>query len=292
MGNACAPKLHEVDGEALEADREINKALKRDRKEQEIERRLLLLGAGESGKSTICKQFLILNNSFTEKDRLSYAYFIQVVAINCMRTLIMRVINELHSSLLVDANLVRDSSFEAERPLTKDLSTAIKRLWESDLIQQAYSQRKEYYLPECASFLFQNIMRYCEADYIPTEEDCLRVRKRTCGVAEYTFNHEGIKFRVIDVGGQRSERRKWLVAFEGYITAVLYTIACEEYDMHLAEAAGVNRMLEALQLFADVTATGVLQNIPIILFFNKSDLLKEKLKQGITPASLFKEYKG
>jgi len=209
-----------------------------------------------------------------------------------MRTLIMRVISELGDDLLHDANLVRDSSFELERPLSKEVANAIKTLWETAPIKKAYEARKEYYLPECASFLFENVDRFAAPDYLPSEEDCLRVRKRTCGVVEYTFVQDKINFRIIDVGGQRSERRKWLVAFEGFITAVIYCIAVDEYDMNLAEATGVNRMLEALQLFADVTATGVLQSVPIILFFNKVDLLKEKLQTGSTPANIFNEYKG
>ena len=35
--------------------------------------------------------------------------------------------------------------------------------------------------------------------------------------------------RMIDVGGQRSERRKWIHAFEG-VKAVIFLTAINEYD--------------------------------------------------------------
>lgn len=36
-------------------------------------------------------------------------------------------------------------------------------------------------------------------------------------------------YRMIDVGGQRSERRKWIHAFEG-VKAVIFLTAINEYD--------------------------------------------------------------
>lgn len=41
-------------------------------------------------------------------------------------------------------------------------------------------------------------------------------------------------FRMFDVGGQRSERKKWIHCFEG-VTAIIFCVAMSEYDMRLAE---------------------------------------------------------
>lgn len=40
--------------------------------------------------------------------------------------------------------------------------------------------------------------------------------------------------RMFDVGGQRSERKKWIHCFEG-VTAIIFCVAMSEYDMVLAE---------------------------------------------------------
>lgn len=43
--------------------------------------------------------------------------------------------------------------------------------------------------------------------------------------------------RMIDVGGQRSERRKWIHCFEN-VTAVLFLVAISGYDQCLTEDNG------------------------------------------------------
>ena len=44
----------------------------------------------------------------------------------------------------------------------------------------------------------------------------------------------GFPNRMFDVGGQRSERKKWIHCFEG-VTAIIFIVAMSEYDMTLAE---------------------------------------------------------
>lgn len=41
-------------------------------------------------------------------------------------------------------------------------------------------------------------------------------------------------FRIVDVGGQRSERRKWISAFDN-VNAVIFFAAISEYDQVMAE---------------------------------------------------------
>ena len=40
--------------------------------------------------------------------------------------------------------------------------------------------------------------------------------------------------RIVDVGGQRSERKKWIHCFED-VTAILFFVALSAYDMGLRE---------------------------------------------------------
>lgn len=43
-----------------------------------------------------------------------------------------------------------------------------------------------------------------------------------------------IHFRLFDVGGQRSERKKWIHCFED-VTAIIFCVAMSEYDQVLHE---------------------------------------------------------
>jgi len=41
--------------------------------------------------------------------------------------------------------------------------------------------------------------------------------------------------RMVDVGGQRSERRKWIHCFEN-VTSIMFLVALSEYDQVLVES--------------------------------------------------------
>ena len=58
---------------------------------------------------------------------------------------------------------------------------------------------------------------------------CAHVRLHTCVdvLREYCY-------RLVDVGGQRSERRKWIQCFDD-VKAVLFVAALSGYDMTLFE---------------------------------------------------------
>lgn len=71
-------------------------------------------------------------------------------------------------------------------------------------------------------------------DYLPTEQDLLRTRIKTTGITEVLFELKGLTFRVIDVGGQRSERKKWIHCFDN-VNAIIFISSLSEYDQTLRE---------------------------------------------------------
>jgi len=118
----------------------------------------------------------------------------------------------------------------------------------------------------------------------------LRVRVRTTGINEITFTIKDFQFRMVDVGGQRSERKKWIHCFEG-VTAIIYCFALNEYDMALFEDEKVNRMLESLELFEEICNSKWFTKTAIIIFMNKADLFKEKIVK-VDMNVLFDDYTG
>lgn len=63
------------------------------------------------------------------------------------------------------------------------------------------------------SFL-DDLERVTSLKYMPTDDDVLKARLKTIGVSEYKFEMEisagrdsGTEWRIIDVGGSRSQRR-------------------------------------------------------------------------------------
>jgi len=129
--------------------------------------------------------------------------------------------------------------------------------------------------------------------YLPTDQDILRSRVKTTGITETTFRVGELTYRLFDVGGQRSERKKWIHCFEN-VTALVFLVALSEYDQMLYEDESVNRMQEALTLFDSICNSRWFVKTSIvrcllppsyvllspshqILFLNKIDLFAEKL---------------
>lgn len=126
--------------------------------------------------------------------------------------------------------------------------------------------------------------------YVPTHADVLRARVRSAGIEEATFRFEDDFYRMIDVGGQRSERRKWIHCFD-CVTAVIFCVSLSEYDQTLREDDQQNRMTESLSLFEEISNSRWFSNTNFILFLNKTDLFQEKIKQ-VPLSNYFKDFKG
>lgn len=73
---------------------------------------------------------------------------------------------------------------------------------------------------------------------------------------------------MIDVGGQRSERRKWIHCFED-VTAITFIVACSGYDQVCIEDDATNRMEESLSLWEQIATYPLFQKASMILFLNK-----------------------
>jgi guanine nucleotide-binding protein G(i) subunit alpha len=129
-------------------------------------------------------------------------------------------------------------------------------------------------------------------EYMPTDEDVLRCRLRSSGIVEKSFEVQGATFNFVDVGGQRNERKKWLHCFAG-VNMLMYITAMNEYDQMLYEDDTVNRMEESIAVFKGLLDYEEFRSKPVIIFFNKRDLLHERLKKGVDPSVLWPdEYKG
>lgn len=95
---------------------------------------------------------------------------------------------------------------------------------------------------------FDSIDRIGDANYIPTDQDVLRSRVKTTGITETTFQIGDLMYRMFDVGGQRSERKKWIHCFEN-VTAIIFLVAISEYDQVLIEDETVVMYLLYLESF-------------------------------------------
>ncbi|MEQ2205324.1 Guanine nucleotide-binding protein G(i) subunit alpha-1 [Xenoophorus captivus] len=174
--------------------------------------------------------------------------------------------------------------------MTAELAGVIKRLWVDRGVQACFSRSREYQLNDSAAYYLNDLDRISQPTYIPTQQDVLRTRVKTTGIVETHFTFKDLHFKMFDVGGQRSERKKWIHCFEG-VTAIIFCVALSDYDLVLAEDEEMNRMHESMKLFDSICNNKWFTDTSIILFLNKKDLFEEKIKKS--PLTIcYPEYAG
>lgn len=275
--------------------KKIDKELEGDKQKLNKEVKLLLLGAGESGKSTIMKQMkLIYGSGYSKEECAAFSDIVYLNVVKSMQALISgaeKLGIPIAESEKENKELIMNLSGRGANLWSEKAAQAVKSLWKDSGIAQAYERSAEFQLIDSSKYYFDNIDRLMQADYIPTEQDVLRSRVATTGITETAFNVENYVFRVTDVGGQRSERKKWISCFQD-VTALIFVVSLSEFDQVLFEDEETNRMAESLKLFGEICNNKYFEDTSIILFLNKTDIFKAKLDKQIDPKIAFPEYNG
>jgi len=288
---SCFKKKSEADVQNEKVSKKIENEIKDERKKQDNQIKLLLLGTGASGKSTFLKQLKVLHKdgfSATEIDQ-----FKESLPLNAIQS--MQKLVQAH----IDANIKVSSKTKAKldqlmatSELDEEVAAIIKELWEREDVKDLFNRRNELNLQveSAGPYYFEHVQRFAKENFVPNQEDMLRARIKTTGIRELHFTIKEVEFTIVDVGGQRSERRKWIHCFDN-VTSIIYLAALDEYDMRLEEDNRTNRMEESLQLFGEVSGSQFFadKEISWILFLNKSDLFKEKIKTRPV-SNYFKEF--
>jgi len=276
MGCGGSKSAEERAAERMDA--EIAKTAAADAEAERQKIKLLLLGSGESGKSTIFKQMKILyGTGFKDDDRKQQVPVIMQNTIGQMKVLI-QACEDLE--IPIEATDARDyvDDISEEEPLTTEVAENIEALWKDSGIQAAYERRASFQLNDSAAYFFEKVHAQAAEDYIPSVKDILQMRVRTSGIVEEEYIIDNVKFVMYDVGGQRNERKKWIHCFDE-VTAVIFVAAISEYDLVLYEDNTQNRMVESLNLFHEICNSKWFENTSIILFLNKKDLFEDKISK-------------
>eukprot|EP01104_Vermistella_antarctica_P002459 TRINITY_DN126_c0_g1_i1.p1 TRINITY_DN126_c0_g1~~TRINITY_DN126_c0_g1_i1.p1 ORF type:complete len:359 (-),score=104.05 TRINITY_DN126_c0_g1_i1:215-1291(-) len=262
-------------------DAAIKKEMTKRTEKLKQEFKVLLLGPGESGKSTVFKQMKILSRvGGLRNEELEAHKFI--VFGNCITQMKVLVNASFHLDieLELESNDARAERIANLPPRSEcwsgQVGYDIQELWKDQGIRETFAQRHRFQLNDSAEYFFNHIARIADPAYLPTTDDVLRARVRSTGIDEAVLVFEDLAFRVLDVGGQRSERRKWIHCFDT-VTAIIYVASLAGYDQVLREDQDQNRMLEALQLFDELCNLDWFRETTFILFLNKLDIFEEKI---------------
>lgn len=264
--------------------------------------KLLFLGAGESGKSTLMKQMTILHGDgfVAESDRLPYVPLIhqnilQSAQTLCKQSVLMGKENEALRVSSEEAaaarDLVLEIKFDDPAPLKPAVVDAVKMLWADDGVQATFELSATYQLNDSTEYFMGRLDEIARPGYVPDEQDILRARIRTTGIVETRFMIDKNDFRIFDVGGQRNARKKWIHCFEN-VASIIFVASLSGFNQSLYEDRSVNRMHEALNLFEDIANSKWFKKTSIILFLNKKDIFRIKMANNVPLTVCFPDYDG
>eukprot|EP01126_Amoeba_proteus_P031739 TRINITY_DN3107_c0_g1_i22.p1 TRINITY_DN3107_c0_g1~~TRINITY_DN3107_c0_g1_i22.p1 ORF type:complete len:357 (+),score=57.80 TRINITY_DN3107_c0_g1_i22:82-1152(+) len=277
----------EVEQEAK--NQEIEKLLKQDRAIEEKNIKILILGTGDSGKTTFTKQLTCLHGTLSKETLESYSFILKDLALRGAQTLIncAEETGILPADLGEPARRIMDSQV-----LTPAVAKDIIMVTVHEEMQKLLEAKGEGLQMQGGvsgvKYYWKNAERYAEDSFVPNNEDYFKARIKTTGIVESTFTVNNTNFTIVDVGGQRSERKKWLHCF-GSVDAIIFLAAINEYDMVLEEDETENRLVESIKLWRALTNAPFFKGIPFILFLNKSDLFEQKLPK-VPLAEIFADY--
>lgn len=178
-----------------------------------------------------------------------------------------------------------DSSSTIGLPIEKQRSSL--RSTAAQAAEIAAQTARHIQLPESWDHYLNRLRDMTSVDaYIPSDDDILRLRRVTEEAASITFQQQlnwppGTNDQVIvpvqcvDVGGQVQHEYDW-VQHGDNVTAVLYVMCPSDFDTYTED--GENKLRQSFTLLRKVASAEIFLTAQIIILFNKSDLLEEKLK--------------
>lgn len=296
MGNCMSG-----DGLGSAEERARNKAIEkdlRDAREKESKTvRVLLLGAGDSGKSTIVKQMRIIHSmAWTPSEVESYRQSAFQNVLDGMRELLVAMRDELHIDVAEEnvkhLPVVLSTPYNLKEgdPYPPALLEPLCALWADPNVKAAYRRGNEVALPDSLHYFLDEIARLWQPDFSPGNDDIVHCRVRTTGMTETVFKISGHMLRFIDVGGQKSERRKWINFFQD-VTSILFLVSLSGYDECLIEDRDANQMQDAMQIWDGICNSHWFTKTALILFLNKADLFAAKIKYSPI-STFFPDYDG
>lgn len=250
---------------------------------EEATLRVLVLGSGDSGKTTLCRQIdNIYTGTFPAKVVEIYTKQIRQNLITDVK-LVLQALDKagvyLSDELAKIAHLIRSTPSESDN-YTSEIASGIAKLWADQSFKESFYSIKNDNLFENEDVLIAHAEEFAPNDYKATNEQVLEA----C-IPTFSFDRHALKFNqyeveIIEVGGQKTQRENWHKYYKD-VDAIIYVASLSNFGQALPNEPGSSQANDSLTLFSQIAADPAFAKTPICLVLNKSDVFAKKLQKNI-----------
>jgi len=268
--------------------RKLEQDLKEAKKKLSKQRKVILLGSTDSGKSDLLKQMGAMqleSYSLQEHETFRLQVFEHLTRgmVRILRKLddlgmVLSVNNQHHAEQVQNT---RDLNCGELFPTI--LCHAFSTLWDDPIVQAIWKNRETYGFPASLSYFFSSLDRLFDIAYTPTNQDILNLQCQTTGtVIETELRRSDGDGIIIDADQCRGRRRKWMHYFED-TECILFVVDLGGYD--------ATQMHDALLLWRSICKSRWFRQAGLVLVFNKYELFKNKIRTS-NIKDYFPDYEG
>ncbi|KAF9462808.1 heterotrimeric G-protein alpha subunit, GPA3-like protein, partial [Collybia nuda] len=247
-------------------------------------------GTKECGKSTILKQLKVSNQGgFTTPELAAFrpAAYKNVLESSQALVTYMREAgfecikgeNNMHCDRILAYKLDAAPGSLKELHISPDIAEAIYHLWKDPVMTKVMDEhRAKFNLMDNAEYFFNKVLQIGTPGYLPDDRDALCVYEASGKFTEMEVKMGQLVIRVIEVGNQHNNRKKWIHSFE-CATSIIFCTALSDYDVMLGRESQT-RLQDSLLLFESLVNSRWFLRTSFVLFLNKIDIFKEKLTKS------------
>ncbi|KAI1111149.1 G-protein alpha subunit-domain-containing protein [Nemania sp. NC0429] len=253
--------------------------------------KVLLLGASGGGKSTLLNAMKIFTEAQEPRDDESrLRALVWHNALDSVATILRGAeqlgIAEAITKATTGAQELLNPCSDCERDPawnpghTVEVARTIVSLRTNTTFQEAVRCKSTYQFHDNGQYYIDNIVRLAEQAVhrsAPTNGDLLRTRVTTTGIHQSVLSYNDTRFCVFDVGGERSERKKWIHAFPG-VSAVIFPVDTTGYRRSRREVPDSDRMVDQIAVFESLANSPWFVQTIFIVVFTKIDLLEDYMR--------------
>eukprot|EP00455_Lapot_gusevi_P030294 TRINITY_DN3258_c0_g1_i2.p1 TRINITY_DN3258_c0_g1~~TRINITY_DN3258_c0_g1_i2.p1 ORF type:complete len:361 (+),score=35.61 TRINITY_DN3258_c0_g1_i2:56-1084(+) len=246
----------------------------------------ILLGGGEMGKTTLMKNIISFygTNLLARPDWLTTLredtwQSMQLLVNEAERVYSQRLGGSIAENLHEEKKIIQsyDPYSQICEKYTMEVGAAIHRLWQDPFIRQCYTLGHEFQLPDSAGYWFDRALLWSDPNYTFTLLDVLHSYRRTSGIEEANLTINGDLVTIVDTGGQKNERKKWIHVFDN-TPSVLFVVAISHYNQMMFEDPRCNRLADSLAIFDELIKAQYFTQSRFVLVFNKMDVFRERIQ--------------